>query len=431
MSQLVFPRDFLWGVATSAHQVEGGNDNSDWWEWERTPGSPVREPSNNAVEHYERYGEDLALIASLGLNTYRFGVEWARVEPAEGQFDLAALAHYHAVVRRARASGLTPMVTLNHFTLPRWVARAGGWTAPRTPALFERYVRRVVAELGEDVDWYCTINEPTTVATGGYVGGWGFPPNRVDVPGWKKAIAGLVEGHRRSRAAIKEIRPVARAGLAAFAVERTGNAGGKSINDYFTRWNEDVYLEAAADDDFIGVQTYARDIVTLPAIAAPLTRFALAIRPLQRVVVPWVLRAKDPLRGERNYRKTQMGWEYRPEAIAATVRRIAGIYPEKDLVVTEHGVATLNDAERVEFIARGLAALHDAMADGVKLRGYVHWSLLDNYEWAKGYSANFGLVAVDRATMKRHPRPSARFLGEIARTGRLDPEAIPMGGSAG
>jgi beta-glucosidase len=429
VTDLVFPPDFLWGAATSAHQVEGGNVNSDWWVWERKPGTPVREPSENAVEHYTRYPEDLALMASLGLNTYRFSVEWARIEPTEGTFDTDAIDHYRDVIRQARKLGLTPMVTLHHFTLPRWVAAEGGWLFARTPELFERYVRRVVTDFGDSVDWYCTINEPTTVATGGYVGRWGFPPGLVDVRRWKAAIAGLVEGHKRARAAIKEIRPAARAGLAVFSSERVSNAGGKAANDYSLRWNEDVYLEAAADDDFLGIQTYTRDVVTKPRIVSPLTRLALAIRTLQNTVVPRVLAMKDPLAGPRASRVTQMGWEYRPESIAAVVRRIAAVYPDKDLVVTEHGVATLNDPDRVEFIARGLAALHDALEDGIKLRGYVHWSLLDNFEWATGYDANFGLIGVDRDTQERIVRPSARFLGEIARTGRLDCEAIPMSGA--
>ena len=428
MTELVFPPDFLWGAATSGHQVEGGNEHADWWDWEREPGTPVREPSGNAVEHYTRYASDLSLLASLGLNAYRFSVEWSRVEPEEGDFDLEAIAHYRDMVRKARARHLTPIVTLNHFTLPRWTALGGGWTSPRTPVLFERYARRVVAELGDGVDWYCTINEPTTVATGGYVGRWGFPPGVVDVPRWKKAIAGLVEGHKRARAAVKETRPEARAGLAAFAVERVTNAGGRAANEYWQRWNEDVYLDAAAEDDFIGVQAYTREVLNLPRIVSPLTRLALAIKPLENTVVPRVLAMHDPLRGERAFRVTQMGWEYRPESIAAAVRRVAARYPDKDLLVTEHGVGTLDDNHRIELIARGLAALHDAMADGVRLRGYLHWSLLDNFEWARGYSANFGLIEVDRATQKRLVRPSARFLGQIARTGRLDAEAIPLGG---
>ncbi len=322
------------------------------------------------------------------------------------------------------------MVTLNHFTLPRWVAREGGWTSPRTPALFERYTRRVVEAMGDAVTWYCTINEPTTVATGGYLSGWGFPPGTVDLRGWRAAIAGLVEGHKRSLAAIHDVRPEARAGLAVFSIERSSNPGGRPANEYSQRWNEDVYLEAAADDDFIGVQTYTRHRFRMPRVMAPLTRAALAIRPLDRFTVPWIMRIKD-ISGRADApagtRITQMGWEYRPESVAAVVRRIAAVYPDKDLVVTEHGVATSDDAERVEFIARGLAALHQTIADGIRLRGYVHWSLMDNFEWATGYGANFGLVGVDRATQERIVRPSARFLGEIARTGRLAGECDPGG----
>jgi len=429
VTELIFPPNFLWGAATSAHQVEGGNDSADWWDWERKAGGPVREPSGTAVEHYSRYPDDLALLASLGLNTFRFSVEWARIEPSEGTFAAAELAHYRNVVERARALGVTPMVTLNHFTLPRWVAAEGGWTSPRTPGLFERYVRRVVEALGDAVPWFCTINEPTTVATGGYMSGWGFPPGVVNVRAWRAAIAGLVEGHKRALAAIHEVRPEAKAGLAVFSVERAANRGGRPADEFSQRWNEDVYLEAAADDDFIGVQTYTRQQLHLPRIMAPLTRAALAVRPLERFAVPWVMGLKDKANGTQapaDSRVTQMGWEYRPESVAAVVRRIAAIYPDKDLVVTEHGVATLDDAERVEFIARGLAALHDTIADGTRLRGYVHWSLMDNFEWATGYQANFGLVAVDRATQERTVRPSARFLGEIARTGRLRAEAISM-----
>jgi beta-glucosidase len=365
-------------------------------------------------------------MADMGLNTYRFSVEWARVEPAEGTIDESEIGHYRDVADQARALGITPMATLNHFSLPRWVAAQGGWTSDRTAGQFERYVRRVVAGLGDAVDWYCTINEPATVATGGYVGRWGFPPGVVDVGRWKKAIAGLIDGHVRARDAIHDVRPDARAGMAVFSSERVANAGGRVASEFARYWNEDIYLEAAAEDDFIGVQTYTREMLNLPRVAASLTRLALAIRPVENFVVPRVLGMKDPLAGARAYRVTQMGWEYRPEALAAVVRRIAGVYPDKDLVVTEHGVATLDDADRVEFIARGLAALHDAIADGVHLRGYIHWSLLDNYEWATGYGANFGLVSVDRATQERTVRASGRFLGEIARTGSLDPAAIPF-----
>jgi beta-glucosidase len=199
VTDLLFPSDFLWGAATAAHQVEGGNSNSDWWDWEQNSGGRVKEPSGSACEHYTRYPQDIALLASLGLNTYRFSVEWARIEPSDGVFDPEALAHYRAVVDTVRAAGLTPMVTLNHFTLPRWVAAEGGWTSRRIPALFERYSRRVIEALGDGVPWYCTINEPTAVSSGAYMANWGQPPGVVDIRLWKQSIAGLVNAHNSLR----------------------------------------------------------------------------------------------------------------------------------------------------------------------------------------------------------------------------------------
>ena len=428
MTDLIFPPGFLWGAATAAHQVEGGNVNSDWWDWENRPGTLVKEPSGTACEHYTRYPQDIALLASLGLNTYRFSVEWARVEPADGTFDAKELDHYRAMVDCVRANGLIPMVTLNHFTLPRWVAHEGGWTNPRTPALFERYTRKVVEAIGEAVPWYCTINEPTAVASGAYLASWGQPPGVVDLGLWRKSVAGLVEGHKRAVAAIHEMRPGAKAGLAVFSVERSINAGAGPAEDFKYHVEEELFLEGSTDDDFIGVQTYTRHHLYLPRIAAPLTRLALALRPFERQVIPRVLALKTGVAGTQALpggRITQMGWEYRPEALAAVVRRLARYFPEKDLVVTENGLATLDDRERVEYIGRSLAALHATIADGLRVRGYVHWSLMDNFEWAHGYGPKFGLVSVDRATQVRTVKPSARYLGEIARTGRLDAANIP------
>ncbi|MGD0122507.1 MAG: family 1 glycosylhydrolase [Candidatus Limnocylindrales bacterium] len=422
MTTLDFPRDFLWGAATSAHQVEGDNVNSDWWDWELAPGTHCKAPSGKACEHYTRYPRDIELLAALGLNTYRFSVEWARIEPSEGVFDPEALDHYRRVVECVLENGLVPMVTLNHFTLPRWVAAEGGWTWNRTPALFERYSRRVVDALGDGVPWYCTINEPTAMSTGGYMSDWGFPPRVVDPRRWRTSIAALIDAHRRAVIAIHELRPGAKAGLAAFTVETVANAGGKPAADYALRMNQDIFLEATADDDFIGVQTYTRNHLFLPRIAAPLTRLALAVRPIEDRIAARLLDLKTAAPGTQalpGQRVTQMGWEYRPEALAAVVRRIAKLCPGKDLVVTENGVATLKDTERVEFITRALAALHEAMAEGAPVRGYIHWSLMDNFEWAHGYGPKFGLIAVDFETQERTVRPSGFYLGGIARSGQL------------
>ncbi len=423
MSELAFPGGFLWGTATAGHQVEGDNSNSDWWAFELKPGTPCKEPSGAAIEHYKRYARDIALVAGLGFNTYRFSVEWSRIEPSEGDFDQAQLDHYRKMVDICGMSKLIPMVTLNHFTLPQWLAQRGGWLAPEIPMLFERFTRRVVDALGDRVEWYCTINEPGIVALGGYGGGFPFPPGLTGVDNWKAAMAKLVEAHKLSRAAIKEMRPNAKVGLTNAMHEWEANAGGAAAMKYARRMTEDYFLEAAVDDDFIGVQTYTRARLEMPRLAGLLASVGLVVPALEKALMGRVS-AKQREGGldithEPETRRTQTGWEYRPQAVAATVRRVAQILPGKPIVVTEHGVATSDDAERVEFITDGLRALHAVIADGIPLQGYIHWSAFDNFEWASGYAMEFGLIAVDRETQVRTMKPSARFLGEIARANRL------------
>jgi beta-glucosidase len=424
MTELVFPPSFLWGTATAAHQVEGGNTDSDWWDWEQRPGTPCLDRSGIACDHYHRYPEDVATLAGLGLNTYRYSVEWARIEPEDGTIAQGELDHYRRMTDVVREAGLTPMVTLHHFTLPRWLARRGGWMDPGTPARFARYCETVVRALGDRVDWYCTINEPGVVAFGGYLGALGFPPGTEDAGSWERAIAGLVAGHRLALPAVKAARPSAKVGATHSMNEWDPDEGGRPMMEYLRRLNEDVFLEACDQDDFIGVQTYTRVPIRLGAARTTLLRLALRSRRVMRLVAPPFIRrsAKDPAAPyPAGARRTQMGYEYRPEAVAATIRRVATVLPGRDIVVTEHGVATDDDAERVEFIDRGLRAIHAEIEAGLPVRGYVHWSAFDNFEWAKGYSMRFGLIGVDRSTLERTIRPSARFLGEIARTGRLAP----------
>jgi beta-glucosidase len=419
-----FPADFLWGTATAAHQVEGDNTNSDWWEWEHRPDSPCPEPSGRACEHYTRYPDDIALLADLGFNTYRFSVEWARIEPAEGEFDAAQLAHYRTMTETVRAAGLTPMVTLHHFTLPQWVAARGGWTSSDVPQLFARYCERVVDEIGDLVDWWCTLNEPGNVAVGGYLGAFGWPPGTKDMGSYDAAVAGLLRGHGLALDALKSRRPEARVGMTHGMQEWESNAGGRAPMRRARRMFEDVFLEAADEDDFIGVQTYTRVPVELPGLLGPGAWVVANVGPVRSRVLPAVLRqsVRGAMRaggGDDGLRRTQMGYEFRPEAVAATLRRAAAMHPGKDLVVTEHGIATADDTERVEFVEQGLAAVARVIADGLPVRGYLYWSLLDNFEWAYGYGPTFGLIGVDRTTMERTVRPSARRLGEIARTGKL------------
>jgi beta-glucosidase len=421
MTELVFPAGFMWGTATAAHQVEGNNSNSDWWDWELRPDSPCREPSGNAIEHYRRYPADVALLARFGFDTYRFSVEWARIEPEEGRFDESQLDHYRQMVAAVRKAGLRPMVTLNHFTLPGWVATQGSWVSDRTPALFERYVRRVVEALGDQVDWYCTLNEPGGLAVSGYLGGPHWPPG---LHGWATFTAAkehLIRAHRLARAAVKALRPSARVGMAHAMVEWDSNVGGRPSMEFARRLTEDDYLAACRDDDFVGVQTYARIRMELPRPAGWLARVGLRIPPIRDRMIQ---RALDTIptpesAAPTGMRVTQMGYEYRPEAVAATVRRAASLLPGKPIIVTENGIATADDRERIEFVTDALRGLHAVIADGIPLRGYIYWSGFDNFEWDHGYAMTFGLVGVDRKTQARTPKPSAKFLGDVARSNKL------------
>jgi beta-glucosidase len=422
MKTVRFPDGFLWGAATAAHQVEGANTGNDWWEWEHRAGSPVREPSGAACEHFSRYPDDISLLASTGLTTYRYSVEWSRVQPSEDEFDEAALDHYRLMTEKVIGAGLTPMVTLHHFTVPLWFARRGGWTSPTAADYFGRYCERVVRALGPDVNWWCTVNEPGNVAVGGYLGAFGWPPGTRDYGSWQAATRGLTGGHRRALAVVKSLQPSARVGATHGMQEWLPNQAARPAVEQVRRMFEDEFLAASADDDYLGVQTYTRLPVQLARWLGPATRALMATDAVRRRVLPRLIRASTSGFGSTasdEVRRTQMGYEFWPEAIGATLRRAASLHPDKDLVVTEHGIATADDTERVEFIRRGLVAVHDAIDAGLPVKGYIYWSLLDNFEWSLGYRPTFGLIGVDRQTQARQVHPSAYFLGEVAKTGRL------------
>jgi beta-glucosidase len=425
---LTFPPGFLWGAATSAHQVEGNNSTSDWWEWETDPApkAPLAEPSGIACDHLNRYREDIALLASLGLNTYRFSVEWARIEPRAGEFNDAAIEHYSRIVDTCMDNGITPVVTLQHFTLPAWVAHAGGWLNPDMTEYFGRYTRKVVSRLRDRVPYFCTINEPGNLITRGYIGTFPTPPFVQELTAYDIAAAAVNAAHHRAREIIKEAFPSARVGMAHALQDWRSDNGGAPAMAFAQKLHEDRFFSETADDDFIGVQTYTIIEVNAPRLAGPVVAALLRSRRLTEAVALPLLRhrAKDaaPTEGAvpaDGRRRTQMGYLWAPEAVEVTTRRMASIYPGKELLITEHGVATEDDAERIEYIDAGLRAVHHMIADGVPISGYIHWSLMDNWEWWDGYRPKYGLIAVDRATQKRTIKPSARWYGEIARNNLL------------
>jgi beta-glucosidase len=390
MSARRFPDGFVWGTATAAHQVEGGNWNNDWWAWEHDPTSPCQEPSGDACDSWHRWPEDLDVCAGLGFRAYRFSLEWSRIEPEDGEFSRAALEHYRRMCAGCRERGLEPIVTLHHFTTPRWLAARGGWAAPETADRFARFAARAAKHLGDVVARVCTLNEPNIVATMGWLYGL-FPPGKRDADLRRRVNDVLIDAHRRAVDAVHAGPGDAAVGLTLAMSDYQAVDGGEGARDRYRRDMEDVFLEAARGDDFIGVQCYSR------------TRFG-----------------PDGMLGpEDGVRLTQMGYEFWPEALEATIRRAWDVTRRVPILVTENGIGTDDDRERIEYVARALPGVLACLGDGIDVRGYVYWSLLDNFEWIFGYRPTFGLVAVDRETQRRTPKPSAHWLGAIARGNAL------------
>jgi beta-glucosidase len=419
-----FPAGFLWGTATAAHQVEGNNVNSDFWVLEHAPGTNFAEPSGDACDHYRLFRDDLRLLQELGFNSYRFSIEWARVEPADGFVSRAALRHYGDVLETCHALGLTPVVTFHHFTSPRWLMQLGGWEGAETPGRFAAYSRAVMQELGSLIPYVCTINEANIASlfrhmrfgerrrsedeTASPVGvsreratnpfassAWRGPAARelnttVDklnpflFAHSPTAQAVVMEAHARARDAIKAVNPGTRVGITLAVNDVQALPGGEEKAAVIRRDVVESYLPACVGDDFIGVQNYTRQRVGRDGV----------------------------LPNEIGVEVTQMGYEYYPEALEGVLRfmAVAGL----PMLVTENGLSTEDDARRVEFVRRALAGVERCLADGLDVRGYFYWSALDNFEWMLCYRPRFGLIAVDRATQERQVKPSARYLGRIA-----------------
>ncbi len=398
--------DFLWGAATAGHQVEGNNVNADIWLLEQVKPTVFAEPSGDACDSLNRWREDVAIVRTLGLNCYRFSVEWSRIEPAQGQFSHAYLDHYRRMVDHCREQGLAPVVTFNHFTTPRWFAAAGGWENPQAPDWFARYCDRVARAMAGGISHALTFNEPN-LALGGR---WSaHPPDATfqaliaaSVAAAGRAsgsdrfsllnagephpmIPGVVAAHVKGRAAIKAVRGDLPVGMS-LAIPDEVPVG---ENSAIERKRADVYgpFFAVMDkDDFVGIQTYGRDYIgpdramDLPADAA----------------------------------RRPNGKEWYPAAVG-NVARYAHRVTGKPILVTENGIDAADDAERARFIPEAIASVDAARRDGVPVIGYIHWSLLDNFEWFSGYGPRFGLVAVDRTTFRRTVKPSARLYATLVK----------------
>ncbi|MGW1785353.1 glycoside hydrolase family 1 protein [Streptomyces sp. NPDC002143] len=392
---------FLWGASTAPHQIEGNNVNSDWWAHE--PHMPGMARSGDAIDSYHRYPEDMRLLADAGLNSYRFGIEWARIEPYEGHVSLAELAHYRRMIDTALDLGLTPVVTLHHFTNPRWFTEDGGWLEDRAVDRFRSYVETATRIL-DGVEWVCTMNEPNMLALMATMSQAQQARSEDDAAKWMSpTVEGaarpvlpspdptigrrLAVAHQAAREILKE-HTDAKSGWTVACQALTPTPGNEEKLREVRYVREDLYLEAARGDDFIGVQSYSSQPVDANGI------------------VPHPQGPDTTLTGNA----------YRPDSIGIAVRHAWETTGGAPILITENGIATADDAQRIAYTSEALRHLFDAVDDGIDVRGYLHWSALDNYEWGH-WEPTFGLVAVDRETFERHPKPSLGWLGDIARSG--------------
>ncbi|MCJ2183718.1 family 1 glycosylhydrolase [Novosphingobium sp. 1949] len=405
-SRARFPKGFVWGSATAGYQVEGNMLGADLWQLEQNKPTVFMEPSGDACNSFELWARDLDIVQAMGLNAYRFSVEWARIEPVRGQFSLAMLDHYKAIVAGCHARGLKPLVTFNHFVAPLWFSAQGGWTHADAPALFARYCDKVARAFGADIAMAMTLNEPNILLMLERM----LPPPvwdmqaacldaasaRLGVPRMVTAnvarrsdlpalTQGMLKGHREARAAIKAVCPDLPVGVTLSVADEQAS-GKDSLRDTVRAERYGAWLEAVKGDDFVGVQNYERAVWNAQGHLPP------------------------PEGADLNWSGTEV-WAPSLAGAVRYVHEATGL----PILVSEHGVGTDDDTLRARFIPAALQHLHAAMDDGVPVLGYVHWSLLDNFEWIFGYKPHFGLCTVNRETFERTPKPSASVLGAIAR----------------
>ena len=422
-----FKKGFLLGASTAAHQVEGNNIYSDYWTMEHMKSTSFTEPSLEAVDHYHRYEEDIKLLAKAGLNCYRFSIEWARIEPVEGEFDDREVEHYRTVLECCKKNGVTPIVTLHHFTSPKWLISKGGWEAETTVEYFRRYCVYITEKLGDELEYVVTINEANmglqlAAIAKRYMKELLLPKKKstdgkaqvginlkqmlenqkiaasenIEVFGVEKLHTFvsqrtpegdllIMRAHCAARDAMKKILPELKIGLSLSLHDMQPLKGGEkhAKKEWYAEFGH--YLPYIKDDDFLGVQNYTRN------------RFG------------WFGQIAPPKDAEL----TQMSYEFYPESIGNVIRSVAKDF-KGDIIVTENGLASADDSRRIEFIRRAVASVQECIKDNIPVKGYCYWSLLDNFEWQKGFGMTFGLIAVDRKTQMRHPKESLGYLGSFA-----------------
>ncbi len=428
---LRFPEGFRWGAAVSSYQVEGGNTNTQWHAWEQQGHIKSGEQCGNAADWWEHAERDFDHARRMGLNSLRLSLEWSRIEPRMGEWSAPAITRYREMLTGLRARGIEPMVTLHHFTNPLWFEERGAFLAAGAENHFARYVAHVVQELGDLCDLWCTINEPNVYCVNGYQLG-DFPPGRHgDIAATVRAQATMARAHARAYRILHAAQPAARVGWAqhynTFDPARPRNPLDRLVarlqddgfNEFFPHavltgralplmrlWAGDLH-DVRGTCDYIGINTYARDLVQFdPRKATELfgRRFAPPGAP----------------RGDSG--PDEIYGEIYPAGIARVIQRVRPF--GKPIYITENGVADRADRLRPWVLAEAARAMHQALAGGADVRGYYHWSLVDNFEWAQGWTMRFGLIGIDPVTQARTPRRSSELYAAIAHANALTPEMV-------
>ena len=416
---LKFPHGFLWGAATSSHQVEGNNRNNDWWKWETS--GKVNEASGRACDQWNLYKSDFKLAKSLNHNAHRFSLEWSRIEPEEGKFSSEAISHYKEMIRDLRSLGIEPIITLNHFTLPLWFYERGGWLGERSGRIFAHFAEKAVKEMGEDVRYWLTINEPVGNINSAYVEGK-WPPGERSAHKAARAFVAMLKAHCLAYAAIhriyKEKRwPRPKVSLAHFTALYTPCRSNSVLDSISARLRSDYVNRSFIDSlmrgwcivpgmplarlpvkkslDFIGINYYSRDYVHFSRLGLFGDVCSLTHH-------------RDSCK--RNY----LNWELYPKGIYDILMEFKRY--NLPILITENGICAKDDNDRIDFIRDHLKEVVRAIGDGVDVFGYLYWSLTDNFEWAHGFGPRFGLVEVDYKTQQRTVRPSARVYADIIKS---------------
>ncbi len=410
--KLKFPSGFLWGTATSAHQVEGNNTNSDWWFWEQQNKGKILnvleekfknqkfEASDKCCDHYNKYKQDFDLLKKMHNNAHRLSIEWARIEPKQGQWDLDQLEHYKKVLRELKKNKISVMLTLNHFTLPSWLAQKGGWTNWQSPRYFKKYVEFITKNLGDFVDFWITINEPEIYADMSYLKGY-WPPQEKSIKLAAKVYWNMSRAHKKAYKVIHKNLVQPKVGISMNVMSFAAYKKHRLIELLYVHAadrliNHSFYDLTQKHHDFLGINYYFR---------VRLKKEKGSLKPVVEEVT------------EQERELSDMGWMIYPHGIFDVLMDFKDF--NLPIYITENGIATTDDAKRSKFLIDHLTEIHHAISAGCDVRGYFHWSLLDNFEWDKAFGPKFGLVDVNFKTLERTPKPSFDTYKEICKENGL------------